>query len=1515
MSDEPTTIAQDRRALLSNAIQTIEQLQAQLEEAVRPQKEPIAVIGMGCRFPGAANPERFWDLLREGRNAVREVPGDRWSLDEYYDPDPDAPGKIYTRHGGFLDHLDQFDARFFGISLREAVTLDPQQRLVLEVSWEALEDAGHAAGALRGSQTGVFVGIGSSDYGQMQMAGGSDAIDSYTGTGGGVCFAAGRVSYCLGLQGPSFSVDTACSSSLVAVHLACQSLRAGECRMAIAGGVNVMIRPEVFIYLCRVKALAADGRSKVFDAAADGFVRGEGCGMVVLKRRSDALADGDRICAVLRGSAINQDGPSGGLTVPNGPAQQAVIREALKRAGVASGDIDYVETHGTGTALGDPIETGALVAALGPGRTSAHPLTIASVKTNIGHLEAAAGVAGLIKVVLALQHGAIPPHLHFERLNPAISFESVPVVVPTMLQPWPAGERRRLAGVSAFGLSGTNAHVIVEEAPASAPRADLPDRPLHVLAVSARSKGALKDLARRYADHLGDHEDLALADVCFSANTGRSHFAHRLAIVESTADGMRGRLGDAWTADTPGVVHGSFEPSRRPKVAFLFTGQGAQYPGMGRQLYETSPAFRQTLDQVAEALRGEMDRPLCEILFPAPGQESLIDETVYAQPALFAIEYAIAALWRRWGIEPAAVLGHSAGEYAAACVAGVLPLSAAAKLVAARGRLMQGLPRGGAMVAVPSDAATVEAAIARVGGGEVTLAAINAPTSVVISGAKAAVAAVLAQLVLDAEPRELLVSHASHSHLIEPMLDAFEAVAGTVDYSAARITWVSSSTADVVPGQIDAGFWRRQTRSPVRFADAVTALQSRGMDLAIEVGPAPILLGLARQCGIEAPGWVSSLRKGRDEWAELLTSLGTLYVHGAAVDWAGVDRDYARRHVSLPTYPFERERCWSDPRRSPLAPAGRAATWIHPLLGREVRSPLLTDRVFETEIDALTHPFLADHRVFDGVVFPAAAYLEMVLAAVGHVYGDGTHALEDVVIGEAMRLPTAGSLTVQAVVSPSKDGGATFKVFSRRPAASAGWAEHASGRARVGVAGVDGGGLRRSTLDSARARCVRPVEIEAYYDRLRGLGIGFGQTFRNIVTLTCGEHEALGRISLVDVLHREAPSYRIHPALLDAGLQVLGGAGPIDADGDTYLPIGVESFVLRGPVPTDIWSHATIRPGEPSANTLTADITLFDNAGRVIAEVRGLQAARANRETLARAAGRSDEWLYHVEWRPASTPESETVAPLGVSVEEVLASVTPKVPALATQAHLDQFTGLTEALDDIARAYLYDALRQLGWDPKPGDSVTMPMLAVGLAVAEGHLALFGRILEMLVEQGILGRDRGGRWVVNRSLPAVDSSETSTRVVARFPTCQAEIGLIRRCGRALADVLRGRTDALQLLFPDGSFDDTARLYQDSPFARFYNGLVARIVSAVAERRPASRPLRILEVGAGTGGTTAAVLPGLPTDATRYVFTDVSPGFMANAARKFEAFPFVSYQSSSTSSETRLRRVSNEAASTS
>ncbi|MEM7346852.1 MAG: type I polyketide synthase, partial [Chloroflexota bacterium] len=784
-----STSSPDYQALLADAVVQLRQMRAKLADAERAHQEPIAIVGMACRFPGQANtPEAYWDLLTNGVDAITEIPADRWDVDAFYDPQPGIPGKMYTRYGGFLSDLDQFDPAFFGISPREAVGMDPQQRLLLEVSWEALERAGLAPDRLKGSKTGVFMGIGFDDYAQLNLRTGDLTNLNASGLGAVHSVAVGRLSYVFGLQGPNMLLDTSCSSSLLAVHLACQSLRRNESDLALAGGVNLILTPDNMIGFCQVRTLSPDGRCKTFDASANGYTRGEGCGVVVLKRLSQAMADGDSILAVVRGSAVNHDGQSNGLTAPNGVAQEAVIRQALADAQLAPSDIDYVETHGTGTVLGDPIEIRALNNVMAGGRET--PLIIGSVKTNFGHLESAAGVAGLMKTILALKNGSIPPHLHFKTPNPHIPWNQLSVDVSQTLTAWP--NQVRFAGVSSFGLSGTNVHVILGEAPESTDQEKLEqqrvNRP-YLLALSAKTEAGLQAMAGAYAHYLADHPEQSITDICFTANTGRSHFRHRLAFVGDTVDQFQSQLTALHQKTTDDTMSRAVTSLNRPKVAFLFTGQGSQYINMGRDLYESEPVFRQTLNQCAELLSPYLDVPLLDILYSDIADndttaDPLIAQTMYAQPALFALEYALAQLWRSWGVTPDFVLGHSVGELVAACVAGIFTLTDGLKLIAMRGRLIQQLTNPGVTVAILANETVVSTLLAP-HQDTISIAAINGPENIVISGKEEAVAAVI-KAVDTAGIRTIpvKVSQAAHSPLMIPMLEEFAKVANSINYKS-----------------------------------------------------------------------------------------------------------------------------------------------------------------------------------------------------------------------------------------------------------------------------------------------------------------------------------------------------------------------------------------------------------------------------------------------------------------------------------------------------------------------------------------------------------------------------------------------------------------------------------------------------------------------------------------------------------------------------------------------------------
>jgi acyl transferase domain-containing protein/pimeloyl-ACP methyl ester carboxylesterase len=1241
-----------RDDVVTRALTEIRELRRALERGDRSRTESIAVVGMACRVPGASSPDAFWELLRSGADAVTDVPPGRWDVDAFYSPDQSAPGKSYTRRGGFIDDIDKFDAPLFGISPREAAHMDPQQRLFLEVAWEALEDAALPADRLAGSRTGVFVGLTGADYTHsvMQHLPASD-LDAYVLTGTASTFAAGRLAYWLGLQGPSLSVDTACSSSLVAVHLACQHLRAGDCTAALAGGVNALLAPEAFVVLSKAKMLSEDGRCKTFDKAADGYGRGEGCGVVVLKRLSSALADDDRVLAVIRGSAVNQDGRSSGITVPNGIAQQDVIRRALANAGLPADRIGYLETHGTGTALGDPIEVRALSAVLAPGRSAGSPVALGSAKATIGHLEAAAGVAGLIKTVLTLQNEHIPPLAHLREVNPEIDIDRLPVTLPTAMTAWPRGAVPRAAGVSSFGASGTNCHAVLEEAPTLVRRESTLERPEHLLALSARTDDALAALVRRYVDFLASAGP-DLGDLAFTANTGRARFARRLAVRAGSAAELADLLGRHLAGEQlPDVLTGTVESRTKPKVAFLFTGQGSQYPGMARELYDTEPGFRADLDRCAAVLSEYLDRPLLAVLFGEGEAGGLLDRTRYTQPALFAVQYALARLWMRWGVEPAALLGHSVGEYAAACIAGVFSLEDGLALVAERARLMDELPEGGAMASVFAAPDAVAEAI-RGRQEALAIAAVNGPRHVVLSGTAAALEQVLAGFTAQGiRTKRLVVSHAFHSPSLEPMLDTFEKRAAEVSYRPATIPLVSNLTAELVEADtFGAAYLRAHARMPVRFGDGVARLNEMGCQVLIEIGPSPHLCGIVQDSFPEAGlRTLASLRKGRGDWHTLLRSLAEFSVAGGTVDWKGFDQPYPRRRIGLPTYPFERKRHWftvPDKPKSTVASAVGAVSTLaestRSLLGTRLPSPLEVSQ-FHAQLSTEVHPGLADCVSGDTRIVNAGFYVESVVQAVEALHGTVATRVDHLVMPRALLVPPDGRLTTQLVVMP-EGGRSAFTYHSRQ---GDDWILHAQGAFSTDVpARVD---IPRSELDAIAARCGTAITGSAFYRALWQRQVLLGPSAQWLAHVARRDGEALARIRTPDEAEL-AGGYHLHPGIIDTALQSLFACMPADWPKDAVLMLlEIEEYSFHGHDGGPLLCHTVLRDAAGQAETLAADITLATEDGRGVARLRGVHMKATSRERMIRA--------IKAPPRPTARTAARTVtaAMPGTSLAELLA--------------------------------------------------------------------------------------------------------------------------------------------------------------------------------------------------------------------------------------------------------------------
>jgi acyl transferase domain-containing protein/acyl carrier protein len=1191
--------------------------------------EPIAIVGLACRVPGANDPASFWRLLTDGVDAVSDVPAERWDRDRFHDPDRDVPGKAVTRAGGFLDRIDGFDPTCFGISPAEATRMDPQQRLLLELAWEALDDAGVVRPALRGTSAGVFVGISSNEYARLQLSD-PTLIDSYAASSNALSIAANRISYFLDARGPSLAVDTACSSSLVAVHLAVRSLRGGECSVALAGGVNLMLSPALAISFSKAGVMAPDGRCKTFDAAANGYVRGEGAAFVVLKPLSRALADVDRIYAVIRGSAVNQDGRSNGLLAPNPAAQEAVLRAACRDAGVSPARVSYVETHGTGTLLGDSVEARALGVVMGAGRTSG-PCAIGSVKTNIGHLEAAAGVVGLIKTALALHHHQLPASLHFRTPNPEIDFAGLGLAVQTGLAPWPSSDEPAVAGVSSFGFGGTNAHVVLE-APPGAPASACEPR-THLLCLSAHNTSALAARAAQLRDALaapGASDPGALDALTYTANVRREALEHRLAVVGRSADELRARLdGLVRRQPTSGVVVGRAVAPRQ--VVFVFSGQGPKWWPLDPALLVERSAFTATLEACDDAAAR----------FGAPGLLAWIRgattgdppaDLALMQPIHLALQIALAASWRALGVTPAAVIGHSLGEVAAAHIAGALDLDTAMRVAVARGAALRQVAGRGKMAFVALPRARAEQAL-RGYETRLAIAASNAPAATILSGDAAALDEVLADLERAEVAGRMLeaVDFASHAPQVDGARAALTRELAGLTAGPTAIPMFSTVTGRaVVAGDLGAAYWGDNVRAPVLFMDAIAQASRASNPLFVEVSGHPTLLGAIAECrGVssEDPAVaVPSLVRGEPGPERLLESLGTLHVLGGGVD-------LARRHrgggavVSLAPYPFQRSRFWFD------APAGdgwdvAARSQGHPLLGEPMALAAHPGSwVWPAALDRAHAPsYLDDHRVHEEAVLPAAALVEMALAAAARAL-PGAAVVED--LTWLALLPVANR-QIQVTLAP--DGAAaTFRIHSRGDS-SDGWRLHATARLRP----RDGAG-ELAALAAARERCVAPIDPGGLYDQLAHAGLVYGPAFRGLVELRRGARQALGRIAL-PLAADATRGYLLHPALLDACFHVIAAALPAGT-ALAGVPARCERIVVHRPLGAAAWCHAVVRPPATTAGSeaITADLALFTEEGEPAVEIRGFELTPLGEP--APDATRKD-WLYEVTWRVA-----EPVAP------------------------------------------------------------------------------------------------------------------------------------------------------------------------------------------------------------------------------------------------------------------------------
>lgn len=1480
-------------------------------------REPIAVIGIGCRFPGRADdPESYWQNLIAGRDAVRAIPEDRWTSARYFDPRVGVPGKTYTERGGFLEKIDGFEPECFGIAPREAPYIDPQQRLLLETAWEALQDGGQVVERLSGSSTGVFVGISTTDYANIQSTvDDMRSVDAHTATGGAFSIAANRISYCFDFKGPSVAVDTACSSSLTAMHLACSSLWSGESELALAGGVNVIVTPATYVAFSAATMLSRQGVCRAFDADADGFVRGEGAGMVLLKPFSRALADGDRIYATILATGVNQDGRTPGITMPDAAQQEALLREICRKAGVAPRDVQYIEAHGTGTPVGDPIEANAIGSVLSEGRAADDPCIVGSVKTAIGHLEAGAGIAGFIKAALSIHHRRIPPNLNFARPNPHIHFDTLRLRVPTALEPWPHEDAPLLAGVNSFGFGGANAHVLLREPPPMpptqstlnaqpAPPADAPEdrsseathEPL-LLPLTARSAETLEDAARAYRAFLASdvpHADAngdGLRDICRTAALRRDRLDHGLAIAADDRAGLIERL-DAYLAGEkrPGLFAGKRAPGRAPSILFAFCGQGPQWWRMGRQLFEGEPIFRETIERCDALLSEHADWSLIAEL-TADEASSRMHRTAIAQPALFAIQVALAELWKSWGITPDAVIGHSVGEIAAAHVAGILSLPEAARVVFHRGRTMDLVSSRGKMIAA---ALTVPQAEALIAGREdrVSVAAANSPNSVTLAGYPDAIDAIAETLVArNIWHRFLKVEYAFHSPLMDAVRDDLLASLGEIRTGAARVPMLSTVTGRSIDGSLLTGeYWWRGLRHRVCFAEAVDEAIARDIDIFLEIGPHPVLAGYLAESfhtrGAKAIH-LPSIRRDEDERIGIRGTLGALHVLGRDIRWDAILPGRGRV-VRLPSYPWRRETYWHEP--ATLRDA-RLRRDLHPLLARDLRS---ADPTWQTPLDLRVLSYLADHHVDKHVVFPGAGFVEMAVAAGQRASGASAVQVDEIQFLRALFLSDGetGEQAATIQIRVDTEEGA-FEIQSGQPGAAAEWTVHSKGMIDAErVAPPD----PHESLDEIRKRLPEQLEASACYALFAEIGLPYGPAFRGIHGIVRRDGEALADVRLPDGLGDAG--YVCHPALLDACFQVVFGAAPrgaLEAQRRLFLPVYIRRVRVAAPLGSHVFCRARIV--QMGSNILEADLDIHDAAGALLAKVEGFRCQAIER---GRAMADDDPrgWIYELRWENKAHAEALTVprpADFVPSLDDLTATAIAEGHGLAARLGLtERAAEVDRELNRLALAYATRFLREAGLALTAGERIVECSLCDRLDVALHHRRLIHRFLVYLSESGNLRAIAAGEWEVVATVAIEDPDALWRTAWARHPAHAVDLNLLGRCGRGIGAVLRGEINPLQILFPDGPTTTLASLYQCSPSFAIGNRMARAALRRVQDALPEGRVLRILEVGGGTGGLTAELLPTLHPERVSYLFTDVSPAFVAKAEQRFSGHPFARFQ---------------------
>lgn len=1462
------------------------------------KREPLAIIGIGCRFPGDVNsPEEFWKLIMDKRDALGKIPADRWDADALYAPEFRRAGKISVDRGGFIKDVDKFDAGFFGISPVEAQRMDPQQRMLLEVSYETLEDAGLSLNDLNGSKTAVFIGISAHDYGDLQNAPSERInIGAHTNVGSALCITANRISYSYNLKGPSFALDTACSSSLNAVHMACRAIWDGDADAAFAGGVNSILKPEPQMGFSKGGFLSPDGICYSFDDRGNGYIRSEGAGLIFIKPLSAAERDGDSIYAVIRGSAVNQDGATKGLSVPNPEAQKELLIEAYKDANVDPHDVKYVEAHGTGTFVGDPIETNAIGKVIGTDRKD--DCYIGSIKSNIGHLEPASGVAGIAKLTLALKHEVIPPNIHFKNGNPNIPFDELKLKVPTESMKWPEEPGgSRFGGINSFGFGGSNVHVVLEGYKNGvAIRND--KKGLQIATISARSNDALKQLAESYISMLTDKTNhSSFSDICYTTAVKSSHHDNRLAIVAESKEELARKLRVWLNGESLSEIAEGRTNDVRDKVVFVFSGQGPQWWGMGRQLFETEPLFRETIEKLDKMLSKHADWSLIKEL-TKDEKTSRISETNIAQPAIFAIQIGLLEMWKAVGVTPKAVVGHSIGEVAAGYASGALTLEQAVLLIFHRSRVQFKATDKGRMLAVglPYDEVCklVEGKEDRV-----SVGAVNGPSMVALSGDTDIIEEIAADLEKkDIFHRMLEVNVPFHSHHMEPLKEELLTSLGDFKPSATKIPFYSTVEGKRVEGkELTPMYWFRNVREPVYFIQAVDAQIEDGFETFIELGPHPIhaigvndLIANKKVKGLVLP----SLRRKEDEKRTFLASVARLHTWGVPVNWrAFFGKDNGR--VKLPRYPWQKESYWLETSAGKKERLGSITD--HPHLSQQVSSARESSNIiWNVDLDKRSYPYIEDHKVQGPIVFPGAGHVDLIFGAARASFGEKFGFLEDINFESALFLPDSGE-PPHIQIDISHDGGDYF-LYSKPRNQDAQWTMCSNGKMNhIGDKFVP----IPIDLDAVKKRTTIPVPVKQMHDELLESGLYLGPSFRAIKKLwrSDGHWESLSEIEVHESVRSEFFNFNIHPGVLDSCFQTVFGIFSERDDVNKKMGVYVPRHIDRAkfyakPKTFKLMVHGRLR--EWTDEYALGEMWIFNEDGSLVAEFHGFR-SQYLKGSRGESGGEHDKWFYEYNWNMKPRSDQELRRNPGEylpSPQSLKAGVDETIAEVATRAEQNEYYKAYEPEQyALTIGYICHSLRDMGMSFKVGEKIIVAELAHEFKVVKEHLRLFNHMFKLLVDAEIIS-GKEGKFKVLQTPDFRDVSVWMDELAKKYPQFHHESTLLGRCGPRISEVVRGTVDPIQLIFPEDKWDAIVKYYVEGFAFKKYNDIASRSIAELIKNVPEDQTIRVLEIGAGTGGMTQAILPMLPADRTEYVFTDLSHMFMLKAQQRFSGFPFVQYK---------------------